>query len=258
MFALRIPVTLAAIDTIKLGLGKAMPQVKSSHRIEAAARGLGFQSHAAMRATVKTSGCAHATANWEPFVDYLEQKGFEVDASRFYTSCARVAMDAALLTVPRLTIFGIDTGRLERNPDGSIETLAQHRERVWQARAELRDDDGAEQFLLSLALMARIKPIKTISDSSSYWVKHIAENYTCTYPHGTRLGPSYVANGSLIAAAAHAGFVVREFPDSPNAVFNMSRRSLIDLDCEARPTGAYAEQRRWKQQARAIAPRRAA
>lgn len=41
--------------------------------------------------------------------------------------------------------------------------------------------------------------------TGSYWVKHIAENFACSYPEGEKLGPRYVSNGVLIAAAIHAG-----------------------------------------------------
>jgi hypothetical protein len=41
MFVLRIPVTLSAVEQIKSGLTKSLPEVKSSHRVEALGRSLG-------------------------------------------------------------------------------------------------------------------------------------------------------------------------------------------------------------------------
>jgi hypothetical protein len=257
MFELRIPLTLAAITSIKADLTQSLAAVKSSHRVEAVARGLGFQTNAAMRVAVKTNAPLRVNVRWEPFVSYLAEKGFEADATVFFHACARVAMDGVDRAVPRLTIFGIETGLRERNPDGTKETFEQYRDRIAQERAELFESHGIAEFLLSLALLARVKPVKLISHSDSYWVKHIAENFLCTYPHGPKLGPSSVANGALIAAAAHAGFVVREYPGSPNASFNMSKRSLVDLDCQVRPTGAYAQARRRKEEARRSARLRA-
>lgn len=64
------------------------------------------------------------------------------------------------------------------------------------------------------------------------------------------LGPRYVPNGALIAAAAHAGFKVREYDGSLNTSFNMSKRSLINLDYEIRPNGVRAKDRRIRNQAR--------
>lgn len=41
MFVLRIPVTLSHLNALKGGLAKVLPDVKSSHRVEALGRGLG-------------------------------------------------------------------------------------------------------------------------------------------------------------------------------------------------------------------------
>jgi len=66
---------------------------------------------------------------------------------------------------------------------------------------------------------------------SSYGLKHAAEKFACTYPEGAVLGPRYVSNGALIAAAVHAGFDLKTSKDNlgrdePNAHFNFSKRSL--------------------------------
>ena len=50
MFVLRIPVTRSHLDALKGGLTKVLPDVKSSHRVEALGRGLGFRTYAALRA----------------------------------------------------------------------------------------------------------------------------------------------------------------------------------------------------------------
>ena len=110
-------------------------------------------------------------------------------------------------------------------------------------------DHATEQFLLSLAFLARVQPTKTIRPyTNSYWLKHIAENYGCTYPEGHELGPQYVSNPALIAAAIHAGFEYKTYVDelgydSLNVRFNMSKTSLVDLDCAFRPNGGQAQDR---------------
>ncbi|MEA2880605.1 MAG: hypothetical protein QOF14_5801 [Hyphomicrobiales bacterium] len=247
MFELRIALTPAAVDLIKADLAKTLASVKSSHRIEAVARGLGFRTNAAMRAAMTTNLPLQAEVRWHPFASYLAEKGFAPEIAPFFHCCARVALNAVMQAHPRLTLWGIETGERERLPGGARETLEQYRALSAATRAELMKRDSIEQFLLSLALLAEVRATKTISDSSSYWVKHIAENFPCRYPHGATLGPAYVANGAVIAAAAHAGFIVREYPGSPNTGFNMSRRSLIDLDCRVRPNGPYAGVRRAKE-----------
>ena len=138
--------------------------------------------------------------------------------------------------MPRLTRFGIGIGDWKRNADGSWETFQQHRERFVQCRQELRGKNATEEFLRALAFIQRVKPITRINSSSgSYKLKHIAEDYRSQYPNGEKLGPYYVSNGALIAAAFHAGFTVREYPGDLNTCFNMSKRSIDDLDCEIRP-----------------------
>src|SRR5260370_1447636 len=80
----------------------------------------------------------------------------------------------------------------------------------------------------------RVQPTKTItSGSGSDRLKHIAENYACTYPEGVKLGPQYVPNGMLIAAAVHMGFKYKTYVDDlsyANVNFNMSKRSIDELD----------------------------
>ncbi|MCK1673842.1 hypothetical protein [Bradyrhizobium sp. 150] len=102
---------------------------------------------------------------------------------------------------------------------------------------------------MSLALLARVKPIKTIrSGTGSYRLKHVAENYECSYPEGSKLGPHYVPNGMLIAAAVHLGFNCKEHVDdlgyhTPNTTFNMSKSVIDDLDAEIRPKTGFAQDR---------------
>lgn len=89
--------------------------------------------------------------------------------------------------------------------------------------------------------MHRVARTRTIRDGTgSYWVKHIAENFDCTYPEGEKLGPHYVPNGVLIAAALHVGFKTKSHHDelgyhSLNVTFNMSKSCLEDLDYVIRP-----------------------
>lgn len=250
MFDLRIALTPGAVESIKADLLRTLPNVKSCHRVEALARGLGFRTYAAMRAASRETSADVLAVDWQAFAGYLDERGFEGDAVTLYHAVARVAVKRVLQNKPYLTVLGINTGRRERNPDGTWESAEQYRERIKSLRREMIGSYGVEEFLRSLALLSRVKRTKTISASGSYWCKHIAESFPCTYPNGQKLGPAYVANGAFIAAGVHAGFVVREFPDSPNVQFNMSKKCLIDLDGECRPTGYHAQQRRWREESR--------
>jgi hypothetical protein len=235
VFTLKIPVTPTSLDAIKAELTRTLSAVKSSHRCEAIARGLGFHTYAAIRAATQSPDPIIGTVEAAAFNSYLAEHGFEVSALPFYGACVRVALRAVMKKVPTLTAFGIGIGDPRRNADGSRESALERESRFTAGREELLDDQLVEPFLLSLAMLARIEPTKTFyTGTSSYGLKHVAERYACTYPDGTPLGPQYVTNGIFIAAAVHAGFDIKTYKDargsvSPNVSFNMSKRSLAKL-----------------------------
>jgi hypothetical protein len=249
MFTLRIPLTLAAVDSIKADLRQACPDVKSSHRAEAVARGLGFRTNAALLAALRAPNSAMGMADGGAFTAYLAEHAFEVPPIEFYRAIGRSAMRAVLDREERLTWSGIGVGRPDRKSDGQWETIFEHHDRFLARRAEILDHRVIEEFLLALAFLAKVKTTKTVRpDTDSYRLKHIAENYSCNYAEGEPLGPSYVSNGALIAAAIHLGFRYRKYLDDlgydyPNVTFSLSQRCLDDLDCEIRPNGARAQDR---------------
>lgn len=254
MFVLRIPVTPSSVDTLKAHLTKAIPEVKSSHRVEALGRGLGFKTYAALRAATQSVQPSMAVVSGASFTTYLAEHGFEVDHAHLYRAAACAAINAVLEKMPRLSIHGIGFGRPQRNQDGTWETPQQRYSKFVERRQECQGLHAAEAFLLALTLLSRIQPTKTItSGSGSYRLKHIAENYACTYPEGGKLGPRYVPNGMLIAAAVHMGFKYKTYVDDlgydlPNMNFNMSKRSVDELDFEIRPETGWAHDRvrRWQ------------
>ena len=253
MFTLDIPATSSAVDAIKAELTRTLAHVKSSHRCEAFARGLGFRTYASL--LIATRSPTLATAKGATFSAYLAAHGFNVPPLSFYRAVARVALRAVLDKVPNLTMWGIGTGRPQRKLDGKFETSREQYARFLAEREALVSDHAIEPFLLSLACLANVKRTKTIRPGGSYWIKHIAENYACTYPEGEKLGPRYVANGALIAAAVHAGFEFKTYVDhlgydAVNVSFNMSKVALEDLDCRVRPTGAIAQSRRHRAEMR--------
>jgi hypothetical protein len=227
---------------MKADLARTLPAVKSSHRVEALARGMGFRTYASMLCAsqeAKTSGKADGAS----FKNYLEGHGFNVEARRLYQVVARSAIRSVLDAVPVLTSAGIGVGPPNRNADGKWETPQQRNSQFVESQRELLDSE--EQFLLSLAFVSRIRKIRTIgSGRGSYGLKHIAEKYLCNYPTGEELGPQYVSNGALIAAAVHWGFCFRKYVDhlgyiELNVSFNMSKRSTNELALKIRPNGAF-------------------
>lgn len=249
MFVLRISVTSLVVEKIKAELTKSLPDVKSSHRVEALGRGLGFRTYAALRSALHSDTPITVAVTAGIFSAYLKEHGFEVERPHLYRAAAQAAIQNILDTVPRLHIHGIGFGRPQRNADGLRQTPQQQYAEFLERRQECLGQDAAEAFLRSLALLARVKPTKTIrSGTGSYRLKHIAENYACTYPEGEALGPDYVPNGMLIAAALHMGFKYKTHVDdlgydTQNASFNMSKVVIDDLDVEIRPRSGFAQDR---------------
>lgn len=252
MFKISLPITISTIELTKRALTKALPEVKSSHRCEAMARGFGYRTHASLLVDTRSNDERTATVDCSPFCDYMDQHNFKVSGSVLCHAVAKVALCGVAKRYPRLTASGFGIG--DWDPE---KTPAERRRDFAKDRAELVSDYAVKPFLASLAFVSRVERTKTIRPATnSYWLKHIAENYECTYPNGEKLGPIYVPNGVLIAAAIHAGFNAQPHKDEYggellNAGFNMSKASLYDLDCEIRHEGARAEARRTKARQRA-------
>lgn len=250
MLTLNIPVTSAGFDAIKAEFTRTLREVKSSHRCEAVARGSGFRTYAALLAATQSPDPVIATADGMAFRSYLADHGFDVSPLLLYRAVARIAIRAVLDKTPLLTMNGMGLGPPVHKADGKRENPREHYARIVESRKELLGDHATEEFMLSLAFLKRVPPIKTIRpDTSSYWLKHIAENYACTYPEGDQLGPQHVSNGTLIAAAIHAGFKYKTYVDRLGydlltVDFNMPKALLYDLDCDIRPNGARAQDRR--------------
>ena len=254
MFALTIPVSASRLGAIKAELTCKLPDVKSSHRCEAIARGLGFRTYAGALAAVKSETPETAQVRGDPFTAYLAEHAFSVSPKVLYYAAAKVALQNISERTPKLTMWGIGVGRPRRKDDGRWEDFRDMNAKFQKDRAELVSDGAVAPFLTSLAFLKRVASTKTIrKGTGSYWLKHIAENYACTYPEGEKLGPTYVSNGVLIAAALHAGFKMKTYVDELgyddlNVSFNMSKPCLEELDCEIRPDGARAQDRRRREE----------
>lgn len=250
MFNLTTATTPYLLNAIKGELTCKLPHIKSSHRCEAIARGLGFRTYASARAIAQSATPDSEPVQGRGFIDYLAEHGFVVSAEPFYHAVAKVVLRDIAKMNPRLTLWGIGVGRPQRKADGKRENWQDRNAKFVEAREELLSDSAVGPFLTSLALVARVKRTKTIrKGTGSYRLKHIAENFVCTYPHGNKLGPQYVPNGAFIAAAIHAGFQYRSYVDELgydelNVNFNMSKRCIDDLDCEISSNGGLAQDRK--------------
>lgn len=249
MFQLSVPVSVSTLGITKLALNKALPSVKSSHRCEAMARGFGYKTYASFLDASRSDHTATATIDGDAFTIYLAEHGFVAPGSALYCATSKAALHHIAKRYPTLTRIGFGIGEWQRG-----DTSESRRKQFDGYRSDLFSDRSIEAFLAGLAFLGRVKRTKTIRPvTSSYWLKHVAENYDCSYPHGEKLGPVYVPNGLFIAAAIHAGFQVKPHRDEYgremlNANFNMAKAALYDLDCEIRPNHGFAQDRRRKKE----------
>lgn len=223
------------IDSLKADLTKYYPQIKSSHRVEALARALGFKTYAALRARDLLASPIETQVDWPAFNNYLKEKGFNPTAKPLYLAAGRAAIRLLIevpVLEPNLTHEGIGVDR-EHHQGESPQSYAR---RFHQARMDLLLDSSVEEFLRSYMLVSRIPATRTITKKyGAYKLKHIAEESSFTYPDGEISPPKYVRTGSLIAAALHAGFWYKNY-ESPHAVnFNMLQKAITELDYEIRP-----------------------
>jgi hypothetical protein len=244
------------VASLKATLLHWLPNVKSVHRVEALARGSGFSTYAALLARAGRDSFTvrpDATA----FQQYLALHGFEVDGNILHRAFAAAAIATVMQDFPRLASHGFGSGQPRLLSDGRRETRAAREEKFLKDREEMLGERFATSFLIAHDFVLELRHMKTIrAGSDSYRLKHIAENRPCTYPNGAELGPDYVFNGALIAAAIHNGFQCKFGFDSlgyehPNANFNMSKSQIEDFDAIFRPNGAVAqarEARAWEKQ----------
>jgi len=208
------------IELLKREIDALIPQVKSSHRVEAMARGLGWQTNAALRTTLRTDVDVRQIDD-RSFTNYLRLHGFvetPFDAlSEAVVRCKfsdeREAVQRVMEHEPILTQSGFG---VHRDPKM---TLQEHRNELAARRAALLAPRGIDEFVRAREYLLPVSHRHTINPKAfSYGLKHRAEHH---HRDQGRLD-NYVSNGALIAAAIHLGFQYRI--DGPNAYFNMGSR----------------------------------
>lgn len=221
---LTITVHQSDIDQIKFDLCKTLSSIKSSHRVEAIARGLGFRSNAALRAALKINAII-VSADQSAFVSYLHSHGFEDSGIGFMRACAKIAIQQTMLKLPDVTYFGMGMRQLKNKMDEDQQCEFQER------RELMLSDSAAGEFLLAYAFVSKLTKRKTLNRAfTSYGLKHEAERYFSLHIRERQFGHGYIANGVLIAAAAFAEFQVKVTdPGSPNVYFNIATPSLQAL-----------------------------
>jgi hypothetical protein len=225
---MRVSITCADLPSLKSYLGRSTPSIKPSKRIEAAARGLGFNTYGGLRNGL-CGGSILASARDDLFCNYLGLPLKTGDKfNRFLSrALARIELHRVLDAHPNLTQRGFDNEWMDiasekkKSLDERMALLKERRQEAYEC------DWSFDQFELAWIYLSRQEKIKSINRvTSSYGLKHRAENLQREFGHFEPLG-NYVSNGMLIAAAYSLGFLVRPVAyDSYNAYLNISKLTV--------------------------------
>lgn len=217
---MKVPISHADMIQLKAELLALAPTIKASHRVEAMARGLGFNSHAALLTALNAGGLSCAV-NDQAFVAFLQARGGGEVADELLTE----AVVGAKLAAPRTAIQAILNGQPELCANG-FKSYARHRSLEEEAeyfvtsRQAMLDVPYVAQFVRALAFLETKQKGASVSRKrTSYGYKHDAEGF---HRAADPDGDPYVANGMFIAAAMHLGFTIKRDGFGPNAFINIA------------------------------------
>jgi hypothetical protein len=219
------------IEDVKADLRLLLPDVKSSHRIEAVARGFRWATNAAMRAAL-ISGPVEREVDVGAFVSYLSGQGFAGESSPLVQSVLRVQIRTVMEQHPGLTHFGFGVYNERRL---SVDDWCT---RMAESREEMLGEHAVYEFQRACQYLACLDRIKTLNrQCTSYNLKHAAERFHDRKQETTgKNDRTYVSNGMLITAAYHLGFSVASVVHrSANAFLNISNRSFKEVDSVPMP-----------------------
>lgn len=219
---MKVSLSHADIDPLKSHLLALAPGVKSSHRVEAMARGLGFGSHAALLAGLADAPAPCSVDN-SAFGAFLKDRGGDTLAwdtlaeavVRTKLADARAAIAAVMAGEPALCANGMRSYDRRQTPQENAKAFKDWRE-------EMLGSHCVAQFVRAIEFLQTVEKSKTVTrDRTSYGYKHSAEHFH------KEMHPDddpYVSNGMFIAAAVHLGFTIkRDADNSPNVLVNIAK-----------------------------------
>ena len=218
---MEITFTLTDIESLKRELTRLLPDIKSSHRVEAMARGLGWDTNAALRAGLATRPMGRVP-DQRPFEQYLRDHGFaDAPADTLLHAVARAKFPSEYAAIQRVMEKNAELATWGYGLAGErSQPRAQRQAEFRQDREDMLTLERIGQFIRARAYLGLFGKRQSFNTKvSSYGLKHRAENF-----HRDRgLDYSYVSNGMLIAAALDLGFRVK--PTGINAVLNIASKA---------------------------------
>ena len=227
---MQLTITADSVEDMKSDLRLALPGAGSCHRTEALARGLGWRTYAAMRASLD-AGPAERGVEPDAFAAYLAEHGGAATGEHLVQAALRAQIRTVLAVQDQLTRAGFGICRANQL------SVAEWRSKFARERASMLDDEAVLEFGRACSYLALLTTTKAPNRShSSYGIKHAAERHHRPQVSGDRTVNVYVSNGMLLAAAFHLGLRVSRIAwDSQNAYLNISSRAFRELDSDRRP-----------------------
>lgn len=219
---MHIQFSLSDLPALKTELRRYHPDASASERIEAAARGFGFKTYAAMRAGLEQNSLV-LSPDPQKFYSYLELPTDDLEKMRSLSrALARIAVRRVMNNDATLTAHGFDS-IYPRQPDDWKLTIEERKAAFALRRQETLGDWEMDQFELALIYLDKQQKRKTINHKfGSYGLKHKAEGLSRHKGQHTHLG-NYVSNGVFIIAALTRGFMIKQHGwNNPNGSLNIS------------------------------------
>jgi hypothetical protein len=226
LIVLPIYISHRSISIIESALSCAFQAIPRAQMWEAIASGLHLTDGSELREALAERPARPVATDGQAFIVHLARCGHDVPAAAFFAAGALSALDMVSRFLPLL-------GRAGFGPFADQRTFAQD-------RAELVGPVGVPGFLQAMRFIQGLPSAASAPPAaSSYALKHLAERQDGVWSDGRRAGPSYVANGEMIAAGMYSGRKwAHENPGSPNILFDVDLRKLERAERKAMRTSA--------------------
>ena len=227
---MKVAVSLPIVEAMKDELRRCIPEVKSSHRAEALARGLGWNTNASMRASLVSSPSERDVVP-AAFYAYLAEHGAHVAERLLPETICRTHIRAVMTEHDQLTHHGFGVY------NGDRISVSEWRSRYAKSRDEMLGASAIGEFERACEYLAKLETTRAPTTVfHTYNLKHSAERWHRHCGIEGRWDRDYVSNGMLLTAAFHLGLRVRRASATSSVGYlNVSTTSVRALEDQRKP-----------------------